>query len=89
LEAEFAPSAIHDEESCMNARSRTIRRRFTAAAISGALAATALVIGAGTAGAARPAVLYAAPAGQGKACKPAAPCSIGQAQAAVRSRTAG
>jgi hypothetical protein len=72
----------------MNARGRTIRQRFTAVAISGALAATAFVMAAGTAQAAHSTMLYAAPTGKGKACRLVAPCSITQAQETVRRKAA-
>jgi hypothetical protein len=73
----------------MNAWSRTIRRRFAAFAVSGALVGTAVVIGAGTAEAAHSTELFASPDGSGSACQLYAPCSITQAQATVRKQTAG
>ena len=64
--------------------SSAVRRQLLAATATTALAAAAVVAPAAPASAAVT-TLYVAPAGSGTACSAAQPCSLGQAQTAVRS----
>ncbi|MDI5943487.1 right-handed parallel beta-helix repeat-containing protein, partial [Micromonospora sp. DH15] len=65
------------------------RRRPVLAGVAAAtLAAAAAVFAAATPALAATTTLYASPAGSGTACSASQPCSLTEAQNAVRSRTA-